>query len=151
VQDNATPSGSALAVTALLRMSALEGKTEWRTIAERSIEQQAALIARYPHAFGQWLLAADLALTPSQEIALLGRSFQDLHPLLQTMRQGWYPYAVIAASAFPPSPESPALLHDRPLQDVASAYVCHHFVCERPVSTPEELHALLNRPTSPTS
>jgi uncharacterized protein YyaL (SSP411 family) len=151
VQDNATPSGSALAVTALLRMSALEGKTEWRAIAERSIEQQAALIARYPHAFGQWLLAADLALTPSQEIALLGRSFQDLHPLLQTMRQGWYPYAVIAASAFPPSPESPALLHDRPLQDVASAYVCHHFVCERPVSTPEELHALLNRPTSPTS
>jgi len=150
VQDNATPSGSALAVTALLRMSALEGKTEWRAIAERSIEQQAALIARYPHAFGQWLLAADLALTPSQEIALLGRSFQDLHPLLQTMRQGWYPYAVIAASAFPPSPESPALLHDRPLQDVASAYVCHHFVCERPVSTPEELHALL-RPTSPTS
>jgi uncharacterized protein YyaL (SSP411 family) len=151
VQDNAIPSGSALAVTALLRMSALEGKTEWRTIAERSIEQQAALIARYPHAFGQWLLAADLALTPSQEIALLGRSFQDLHLLLQTMRQGWYPYTVIAASAFPPSPESPALLHDRPLQDVASAYVCHHFVCERPVSTPEELHALLNRPTSPTS
>ncbi len=149
IQDNATPSGSALAVTALLRMSAFEGKTEWRAIAEKSIEQQAALIARYPHAFGQWLLAADLALTPSQEIALLGNSLQDLGSLLQVVRQRWRPYTVIAASSFPPPSESPALLHDRPLQDgKATAYVCHQFVCERPVTTPEELLSLLHTPNA---
>jgi hypothetical protein len=39
-----------------------------------------------------------------------------------------------------------ALLADRPLQDGrATAYVCRHYVCERPVTSAVELDAQLAR------
>jgi uncharacterized protein YyaL (SSP411 family) len=32
-----------------------------------------------------------------------------------------------------------------PVGGVATAYVCHHFACERPVTAPDDLAALLDR------
>lgn len=144
LQDNATPSGNALAVTALLLMSAFEGNQEWRQMAEKALEQHAALIGHYPHSFAQWLIAADLALSPPLEIALLGPSKESLEPLLTVVRGKWRPNVVVAADRFPPSEDGPALLCERQLLNgEATAYVCHHFVCERPVNTKEELGQLV--------
>ena len=139
VQDNATPSGNSLAVTALLQLSAFTAKGEWRDLAERSLAALQPVMTRYPTAFGQWLYALDFALGPVQEIAILG-----LHPtrdgLVQSVWERYNPRAVVAVSEGPPPPGSPSLLEDRPLLDgQPTAYVCEHFVCQQPVNSPEKL------------
>ena len=72
LQDNATPSGSALAVLLLLKLATYEGRSDWRALAEAILSSNLGLITRYPSAFAQWLCAADFALGPVQEVAVLG-------------------------------------------------------------------------------
>jgi uncharacterized protein YyaL (SSP411 family) len=64
VQDNATPSGNALAATALLVLSAFEGDSEWYDQAIQMITGNLGMIKRYPSVFAQWLCAIDFALGP---------------------------------------------------------------------------------------
>ena len=42
-----------------------------------------------------------------------------------------------------PGSEAPMLAGRGLIKEAAAAYVCRGFVCERPVSTPEDLHAQL--------
>jgi uncharacterized protein YyaL (SSP411 family) len=59
-----------------------------------------------------------------------------MHPL----RHGYHPRLVVAASDFPPAAGSPALLDDRPLLNgMPTAYVCHDFICQRPVNSVQEM------------
>jgi uncharacterized protein YyaL (SSP411 family) len=146
LQDNATPCGNALTAMLLLQLAAYEGQPDWRTLAERMLSSNLGDIRRYPSAFGQWLCAADFALGPVQEVAILGdladpitQGFQN--PLWSSYR----PRLVLAASPYPPLAGSPALLNDRGLlNSKPTAYVCKDIVCQRPVNTPEEMLALLD-------
>src|SRR5439155_7144759 len=61
-QDNATPSGGAMATFVLLRLPALTGEGRYRSIAERAIATITPFTARYPTSFAQWLQAIDLSL-----------------------------------------------------------------------------------------
>ncbi len=141
VQDNATPSGNALAATALLLMASYTGEGAWRDEAEAMLRGQAARMSRYPTGWGQWLCAADYALGPELEIALLyPGDIQIARPLLDALWANYRPRMVVATAPFPPPPETPELLHDRPLKEgQATAYVCRRFACRMPVTTPEEM------------
>ena len=55
LQDNATPSGNALACRLLLELSAFTGQGEYRDIAERMLRGIQSLAVRYPTAFAKWL------------------------------------------------------------------------------------------------
>ena len=144
LQDNATPSGSSLAVTALLQLAAYAGNGDWHDLAERTLASLQPGMTRYPTAFGQWLYAVDFALGPVKEIAIVGPApVRD--SLAQTVRERYNPRMVVAASETPPPSGSPALLVDRPMLDnQPTAYVCEHFVCQQPVHSPEELKKLLS-------
>ncbi|GAB4581468.1 MAG: thioredoxin domain-containing protein [Anaerolineales bacterium] len=144
MQDNATPSGNALAITALLQLAAFTSHGEWRDIAERALGGIQPVLTRYPTAFAQWLFALDFALGPVQEIALVGPA-PARDRLVQTVWERYNPRQVVAISdAIPPS-GAPSLLQDRPLlNELPTAYVCEHFVCQHPVNSPEALKALLD-------
>ena len=64
IQDNAVPSGNAMAAGVLLRLHAWTGQGSYRTLAERAMRTAVPQVARYPTAFAQWLSAMDLALRP---------------------------------------------------------------------------------------
>lgn len=148
IQDNATPSGSALATMALLQLSAYTGIGEWRDLAENSLGSVQSFLARYPTAFAMWLCTLDMAVGPVQEIAILGGpEVEGTQALLQTIWSKYRPKSIVAVSEFPPPPNSPPLLFDRPLLDnQPSAYVCQNFVCKRPVNNPRDLEAQLAEP-----
>ena len=72
VQDNAVPSGNAMAARVLLRLAAWTGDGAYRSAAERAMRTVVPFVGRYPTGFAQWLGAMDLALAPALEIAIVG-------------------------------------------------------------------------------
>jgi uncharacterized protein YyaL (SSP411 family) len=136
IQDNATPSGSSLAASALLMLSAFSGEGRLRDLAETTIGGTQPLIARYPTAFGMWSEACDFALGPVREVAILGKEERDHPQSLTGIAWAEYrPYLVVAQALYPPPPGSPPLLADRPLlENKSTAYVCQNFVCLRPTT-----------------
>ena len=151
IQDNATPSGSALAATALLELAAYGDRTEWRDLAEEMLSSIHGAMLRYPTAFAQWLCAADFAVGPTREVAIIGDTQHiKTRELLNTLWKTFRPRQVTAISTYPPEPDAPALLKDRPLlNDLPTAYVCQGFVCLQPVNSPKEMETQLAGNSNP--
>lgn len=142
LQDNATPSGNALAAQALLQLAAYSGKGEWFDRAAVSAAGLQEAAGQYPTAFGQWLQAMQFALAEGREIALVGGE-EERGALLSEVWAQWRPFDVVAVAEG--EAEDPALLRERVQTDgKASAYVCRHFVCERPVTEARALRELLD-------
>jgi len=144
-QDNATPSGNALACEALLKLAAFTDEGTYRDLAEKSLGLVVGMAVRYPTAFARWLSAADFALGKVKQIALVSEAGgEEASELARVVRSAFRPNVVIAASAYPPSADAPALLKERPLKNgKATAYVCEGFVCKNPVTSIAELKELL--------
>jgi len=145
IQDNATPSGNALAATALLELSSYGDRMAWRDLAENMLSFIQNATLRYPTAFAKWLCAADFARGPLHEVAIVGNLDDDqAQELVKTLWKNYRPRQVTAISAYPPPRESPALLSDRPLlNNQATAYVCQGFVCLQPTNSPAEMEVQL--------
>ncbi len=144
LQDNAVPSGNAMAATVLLHLAALTGAGRYRTAAERAIGLVADVAGRYPAGFGQWLVAIDFALAPTIEVAIVGDPADPItRRLAAPARTGFRPHLVIAIS---PTPRDSAieLMGSRfQLRDRPTAFVCREFACRHPVHEPEALAAQL--------
>ncbi len=141
VQDNAVPSGNAMAVTVLLKLSLLTGNGEYWSVAEESIGSMTKLMSQYPSGFGQWLNAASFIASQPREVALIG-SRDELTPLLDVLGEGYQPFRVVAAAEEGAS--TVPLLKDRTRVDgKPAAYVCRHFVCKAPVTEPDALRKQL--------
>ncbi len=138
LQDNAVPSGNSVAATVLLKLSLLTGNGEYWQVAEQSVGTMTKFMNQYPSGFAQWLNAASFILSEPQEIALIG-SDEEIGPLLEVVRKGYRPFQVVAARDEGDEPTLP-LLENRPRVDgKGTAYVCRQFVCQAPVTDPEEL------------
>ena len=145
IQDNATPSGNALATIAILELSAYGDRIEWRNLAEDMLSAVYIVMLRYPTAFAQWLCAADFAVGPTHEVAIIGDPHNtETQSLINTLWKNYRPRQATVISAYPPEPGSPALLKDRPvINGQATAYVCQGFVCLQPVNSPSKMEAQL--------
>jgi uncharacterized protein YyaL (SSP411 family) len=145
LQDNATPSGNALACEALLRLAAFTESGEYRDLAEKSLRLIANHALRYPTSFARWLSAADFALANVKQVAVVYESSQDdARDLIDFIQRSYRPNLILAASSQPPSAHAPTLLIDRPLKNNdPTIYVCEGFVCKMPVNTISDLEGLL--------
>jgi len=141
IQDNATPSGNAMACMALLKLGALTDGGNYHDYAERGLNLVAASAARFPTSFAYWLGAADQEINSGKQIAVIFKDQIDSEePLLEAIRSEYRPNAVIAASKYPPSTDAPSLLQQRPLvEGMTTAYVCEHFTCKQPVNSTQDL------------
>jgi len=140
VQDNATPSGGAMAVHVLLRLAALTGDGRYRSAAERAIAAVAPFTARYPTAFAMWLGAIDLSLSDIVEVAIAGDPDDPASRALLREANGHYaPARVVAMSADPGSSAVPLMRDRSRLRGRATAYVCRGFACQAPVTDADAL------------
>ena len=145
LQDNATPSGNALASEALLKLAAFSENGKYRDLAEKSLSLITNHALRYPTSFGRWLSAADFALANVKQVAVTyGSEPAEADELLRAIQSEYRPNMVVAASSQPPAENAPSLLIDRPLKnDEPTVYVCEGFVCRLPVTTISDLQGLL--------
>jgi uncharacterized protein YyaL (SSP411 family) len=146
-QDNATPSGNALAVTALLQLTAYGENPEWRDIVEKMISSNLEIILRHPTAFAQWLCATDFAAGPVREVVVVGALVEDLKTkaMLDIIWKTYRPRHITAVLPHPSNSDIPPLLQDRLLlNNQPTTYVCQNFVCQQPTNDPEELKIQLS-------
>ena len=146
VTDNATPSGTSLAVDLLARVSELTGDADLRGRATRVVESLAEPMTHHPTAFGHLLGAADMLVHGAVAVALVGpRGDDGIDPLARAVAERYIPSLVLAAGA-PGNGSTIALLEGRTMQGgKATAYVCRHFACELPATDAAQLAEQLER------
>ncbi len=145
VQDNATPSGNALACEALIKLAAYTDEGRYRDIAENALKFVTRFALRYPLGFGRWLSAAQLASGTLKQVAVVGKAGDpDFQRLLKAIRAEYRPGVVVAASSSSTKENAPAFLKDRGMANgKATAYVCEGFICKVPVTDTQAMLDLL--------
>ncbi len=142
VFDNAIPSGNSVAIEVLQRLAITYDRPEWADLTLPPLRALREPMMRYPSAFGRLLCALDFELSTPQEVALVGqREAADTAALLAVVRRRFRPHTIVALRE-PGARENaqPALLRSRNLiNNKATAYVCEHYACKQPVTTPDAL------------
>ena len=142
--DNASPAGASATATALLTASSLVGPERagrYREAAELALTRVGMLVSRAPRFAGHWLSMAEALRQGPVQVAVVGaaddpRRAELVDAAVRAVAGG----AVVLAGA----PDSVPLLADRPLVDgKPAAYVCHGYVCDRPVTEVADLLAAL--------
>ncbi len=148
LQDNATPSGNALAAHVhwlLFNMEDDYSQYEKFNAMAENINQNAM---QYPTAFGYWLQVIDLFLQPDQQVALVTQqSLDTLNDFLNSYRKKYRPNSIIAAKTRGNPGQTPAILKDRPaINNQPTAYVCKNFTCKMPTTDVHQFESEINAP-----
>ncbi|AMY21641.1 thioredoxin domain-containing protein [Rhodococcoides fascians] len=140
--DGATPSGASTMAEALLTAAALvdhESSARYAELAAAALARAAAILERAPRSGGHWLAVAEAAVRGPIQIAVSLAPGGELLAAARSLAPGGS--VVVAGSA-----DSSALLTGRPPVDgQETAYVCRGFVCDRPVTSVEDLAAALRK------
>jgi uncharacterized protein len=146
--DNATPSGNAMAATALLRLGALTGRDDLAEAGRKTLEAVQVLMERAPMAAGQSLVALDFLLAAPCELAIIaGDDPDEFRAAIEAVYSRFLPHKVVAPATAEQASSRAAtvpLLADRPARDGrTTTYICEHFACREPIVGVEALDAAL--------
>jgi uncharacterized protein len=137
LEDTPIPSGGSAAAFGLLRLARLTGDARYEEAAVGHARLLHTLAGEHPAAFGHLLQVIDFLLADVREVALVG---DDRGALEQVVRETFRPHVVLAGGG-----NGVPLLEGRDtVGGRAAAYVCERFTCQRPVTEPDDLRALLN-------
>ncbi|MFC5993896.1 thioredoxin domain-containing protein [Pseudonocardia hispaniensis] len=143
--DDATPAGASALANALVTASVLvegEAAARYRDIAEAALQLVGSLATKHPRFAGHWLTAAEALVGGPLQVAVVGPDEAGRAELLAHARRIAPGGAVVVAGE--PGAAGVPLLAGRSLVNGGpAAYVCRGFVCDRPVTTPQEITALL--------
>jgi uncharacterized protein YyaL (SSP411 family) len=152
--DSSTPSGNALAATALLRLGALVGRSDYLGAAEKTLAAAVPILERAPTAAGQMLIALDRYLGPAHELVLVGDlSRADVKETIAAIHRRYLPRSVLAArDAKPAAPDGQRSAKLGPLFAGKSSpngqpvlYVCQNFACQAPAAGLDAIQVQLNQ------
>ncbi|MCK6578705.1 MAG: thioredoxin domain-containing protein [Anaerolineae bacterium] len=145
LQDNATPSGASMFARCLIRLNAYTGVDAYAEAAQRTLALLTAALREYPQAFGEALNAVDMLVGGLAEVAVIGAP-DAARALLDAARKPYRPNLITALAAADVDGDDnliPLLSHRTARAGQPTVYVCRHFACQMPVTTPEALAALL--------
>jgi hypothetical protein len=144
VQDSSVPSGNSMAVTILLRLGKLCGRSDYLEAAERTLKTFVTLLEKHPSAAGQMLISLDFYLGPTPELVAVGPSAQ-MSEIAKEIRRRYLPNRVITcrpgqghSRALDGTFEGKSVVDDEP-----TLYVCEHFTCQHPAVGSEAVASAL--------
>jgi uncharacterized protein YyaL (SSP411 family) len=136
--DNASPSGNSAAADVFLKLSKLVGDERYERFAVTVLRLTAAQIGRYPQGFGRALSAIEFYMSKVKEIVIIGEKGSGLEKAI--FREFLPGKVVVLSENAEADAEFIPLLQDRGMiEGKPTAYVCEDFVCQRPVTTADEL------------
>jgi hypothetical protein len=142
--DGALPSGTAIEVENLLRLSDLTMNAELRARAETCLKAYAGSLRQSPLAFAELLNGVAMLLEPPREVVFAGRlGSAELEALVRAYYERFRPHRVIAfadADARPGDARRLEILEGKlPVDGKAAVYLCENYACKAPVTDPGEL------------
>jgi uncharacterized protein len=139
--DGALPAGQSVHALNLLRLAELTGRGELAQRAETVLRSVGALVNRYPHAFGQLLIALDFLSASPREIVVAGEpDAPATKAMLAAIRRELLPQRVVALGDSRADTSLMPLLDGKTSEaGKARAFVCRNYACKRPADTVEQL------------
>ena len=140
--DNATPAGNSVAADVLLKLAKLFGEEKYERFAATVLRLVAPQISRHPQGFGRALAAMEFYLAPVKEVVILGEKSNELeHEVFGEFLPN--KIVVLSTDAEAAGGSIPLLADKEMIDGKVTAYVCENFVCQRPVTSVEELREQL--------
>ena len=139
-QDNAIPSGAAIAADVLLKMAVITGRKEFEQYGKDALKSSVPMLNQYPLGAGHWLCVLDFYLDKTKEIVVLGKSKScDTKELVAEVFRHYIPNRVFVGNDVEDETVSnlPILQRKNLVNGRATAFVCEDYVCSLPSSTPE--------------
>jgi uncharacterized protein len=140
--DNATPAGASALAGALVTAAALTGSESYRSAAEAAVARAGLVPAKAPQAAGHWLTTAEALAHGPIQIAVIGAAGDPARTALEAQARWASPGGAVVLGG-EPGAEHPMLGGRDLIAGVPAAYVCPGFVCDRPVTSAEDLQAQL--------
>jgi uncharacterized protein YyaL (SSP411 family) len=139
IYDGASPSGNSVAMLNLLRLSRLNGNTDYEEKASRMSKVFAAEVEESPSAHTFLLLGVDFAVGPAYNVTLVGDpNEKGMMNLLKTLRGHYFPNTIVGLK-----PAGKIGSGYEQIDDEATAYVCRDKTCLPPTNKPLEMLKLL--------
>ena len=139
-QDNAIPSGAAIAADVLLKMAVITGRKEFEQYGKDALKSSVPMLNQYPLGAGHWLCVLDFYLDKTKEIVVLGKSKScDTKELVAEVFRHYIPNRVFVGNDVEDETVTnlPILQRKNLVNGKATAFVCEDYVCSLPSSTPE--------------
>ncbi|MBC7080059.1 MAG: thioredoxin domain-containing protein [Methanothrix sp.] len=136
IRDGAIPSGYSMATMDMLLLGKILGRPDLEEIASMSLRHIS--MASLPAQVGL-LIALDLALGPSHEIAIVGDA-DNTRTMLRALWSVYAPRKVVVSGDRPPKWASSL----RPVDKKATAYVCSRYTCSFPATDIRSMIELLD-------
>jgi len=133
LDDNPLPSGNSMLAHVLVRLGRIWGDDGLERLGVGVLRLGATAMARMPTAFGWALCALQLHLAPPRELAIVGGVDSAV------ARAALAPFQPDTVVAVGPADTVPLLAGKSLVDDRAAVYVCERFVCQAPVTEPEDL------------
>ncbi|MBL9123442.1 MAG: thioredoxin domain-containing protein [Planctomycetaceae bacterium] len=143
LQDGSVPSGNGMAATVLVRLGKLCGRNDLLEAAVKTMRSSGRLLSQSPISATQMLLAYDLYLGPTYELALVGKPAGDeADRVLAHLGKKFVPHRVLAARLATGDPQAQAPTRSALLEPLFAGkegatalrlFVCENFACQAPV------------------
>ncbi len=138
--DGAVPSGNSMAAYGLIRLARILGEADPLMKAERVLRAFVPMMQNFPMGASQMLVALDLFLAPSQEVAIVGAEEDgDTRALRGIVDRLFLPHTVVLRGDGAKDAGLAGLAGKDLVRGCPAAYVCAGFVCKAPVTTPLDL------------
>jgi uncharacterized protein YyaL (SSP411 family)/aryl-alcohol dehydrogenase-like predicted oxidoreductase len=133
--DGATPSGNAVAASALARLACHFDRQNWRDAAVGAIRAYGRQITRYPRAFAKSLAVVDFLTEGPVELAFVGDGQQAAaQALYRAVADEYLPNRIIASTGSNTGSTLPLLQGKSVVTGQPALYICRNFSCQRPVT-----------------
>ncbi len=129
--DGATPSSTAIAITALIRLGKLTYNDSYLKIAEQALEKYESQMRTLPQASGQMLIALELLQNRSQEFVLLPGNDESIEDWLYVIRGTFIPNKVVAVKQ-KDQDENILFKGKTCLEGKTTLYLCENRTCQTP-------------------
>jgi uncharacterized protein YyaL (SSP411 family) len=148
--DSACPSGNAVMLGNLLRLSRLTGETAFDQRAADIADMFSGTVMQSPTAHAFFLCGLDFAQGPTKEVVVVGRrNAADTSRMVEAIHAAFLPRTVVVCAYAGESEEIGRIapyVRDLTMIDAsATAYVCSNFRCIMPTTSVEAMVGLLRQ------